>query len=241
MKVADLRTELKNRQLNTKGTKQVLISRLAPLVTSSADARLSSSIPADTQGTIVNGGSEPGMSEDESLTPSPLALVEKSITDIQSQLASYVRSFNAQILSIRDDVFRLKGLIDSTLHDKIVATQDELNVLQQMLDMPPTRAFGPRPKPGGVRDYRHSHPQRPSQRAPRSALSTDDWGVASDSLPDPRFCVLSLKPSDASNSPAVISHLIRGLYTNRDLPIPDFKVFMTLFMSIFRSRFLEPF
>lgn len=51
---------------------------------------------------------------DDELTSDPIAI-------LQGQVAKLVRSFNAQLLSIRDDLSRLKGTVDSTINTKISA------------------------------------------------------------------------------------------------------------------------
>ena len=53
--------------------------------------------------------------------------VDANFVTLQSQLAKYVRSFNSQILLLRDELSRVKHTLDRAISRDISSIQDELN------------------------------------------------------------------------------------------------------------------
>ena len=134
-----------------------------------------------------------------------------------------MRAFNSQILSIRDDLAKLKGSVDSILSSDIAFLHDNVSYLTQAIESPfppPTQSHSRR-GPTQVSRGPNSKPLRPhsySRYAFEVNIVNSSSHICSDTFE------LRITGVDSSNSPLVIGHLIEGLFIDASLPVPDFEV-----------------
>ncbi len=158
--------------------------------------------------------------------------VDANFVSLQSQLAKYVRSFNSQILLLRDELSRVKHTLDRAISRDISSIQDELNCvtqkidsLQDLINLPDTSVNRPRTSVNYPRNSRRSlrnlHPYQ-SNRYVATPRQSNRFATPCPLDSSYNYSLLTLSNCYKSNSVSVIGRLIETLYP--PYRAPDFYV-----------------